>query len=146
MFGKILVGVDGSECSTDALKAAGRLAEEQHAALVICYVVNPMQPYETPAFAPDFVETYHTELRKQGEDIVRRAAAQIPANVSIDKRVVEGNAIEEIVGLAGALSCDLIVLGSHGRSGLTRLMLGSVAEGVARLAQTPVLIVRSPQP
>lgn len=128
--------------SDEALKVAGRLANEQKARLTICHAVNPTLAYETPAFAPEFVDTYLTGMRKEAQELVTRAAAQASADGKLETHVLEGNAIEEIVRLADSLKCDLIVVGSHGRTGLTRLLLGSVAEGVARLAHAPVLIVR----
>ncbi|MGZ3499002.1 MAG: universal stress protein [Vulcanimicrobiaceae bacterium] len=143
MYKSILVAVDGSECSSDALQSAGRLARDAGARLTICFVVNPLPAYEMPAFAPDFVNTYLKVLREAGAEIVRKAKEQLPKAEGVEARVLEGHAVEEIVGLADALKSDLIVVGSHGRTGLSRMLLGSVAEGVVRLAHAPVLVVRS---
>jgi quercetin dioxygenase-like cupin family protein len=66
--------------------------------------------------------------------------------IRVEHRVAEGDPVEEIPRLAGALHTSLIVMGTHGRTGLGRLLTGSVAEGVLRKAGCPVLVVRSPLP
>jgi quercetin dioxygenase-like cupin family protein len=80
------------------------------------------------------------------ESLKGRYAWPVPPDpkVRVDYRVAEGDAATEILYLAGALKCDLLVMGSHGRTGLSRLLTGSVAEEVFRKAPCPVLLVKVP--
>jgi nucleotide-binding universal stress UspA family protein len=66
--------------------------------------------------------------------------------VSVEHRLIEGNPVAEILGVAQETKCDLIAMGTHGRSGLTRLLMGSVVEQVVRRSPCPVLTVRGPLP
>ena len=142
MFRHILVPVDGSDCSLQALDTAAAFAKEQGAVLSICTVVDPAK-----AAAMAFGEAAMTSaaldaLDEEGRMLVEDAAARIRPIWPADTTVLDGAPVENIVEHAKASGVDLIVIGSHGRSGLPRLLLGSVAEGVIRNAASPVLVVR----
>lgn len=86
-------------------------------------------------------ENYQAELR---EKLRRLNAGEI--GVRVRHRLVEGQPVDEILRLAKETGCDLIVMGTHGRTGLGRMLMGSVAEKVVRTASCPVVTVREPSP
>jgi nucleotide-binding universal stress UspA family protein len=143
-FQRILVPVDGSEPSGDAAALAVRLASDLRATLTFCFVVDReaivaqyvAMPYGD---AGPSLEYAHEE----GERILAAAGAQAAAaGVAQQGERLEGSAVDEIVRFCEARGFDLIVMGSHGRRGLARMFMGSVAEGVLRTAAVPVLVVR----
>jgi nucleotide-binding universal stress UspA family protein len=136
----ILFPTDFSERSEVAFRLACSLARDHGARLIVLHVVAPPQTvaYEAmpmlPAYPPGYREELETRLR----------SLKAPAGVAVDYRLEEGFAAAEIVTLAAEASADLIVMGTHGRTGLGRLLLGSVAEQVLRKAKCPVLTVKAP--
>lgn len=144
-YRKILVAVDGSPASTRGLREAVRLAKAEGAALSILHVVD-----EFYAFAPmdgmvagvDLVPM----LREGGQRILDKASASVLKEKvkakTVLRETVGGPAADAIVREAKKQRADLIVLGTHGRRGLRRLVLGSDAEQVVRTAPVPVLLVK----
>jgi nucleotide-binding universal stress UspA family protein len=136
----ILHATDFSEPAKDAFEIATALARERRARLVVLHVaVRPMSPIpDLTAVLPE-PEDYREELE-------RRLRAQRPADpaVRVEYWLEEGDPVTEILRVARETGCDLIVMGTHGRTGLGRALLGSVAEQVLRLAPCPVLTVRMP--
>ena len=157
MFKHILLAVDGSGTSDLALSAAAELAREQQADLRIIHVVDavmldvfaPIDMY-TPLNPPTpiAVEEYREAIRKSGQAILARAkAAAEKAGVQTETKLLEietagGRIAERVADEAKDWPADLIVIGTHGRRGLSHLFLGSVAESVIRIAPKPVLLVR----
>lgn len=148
MYRHILVAVDGSPTSDRALAEALALAGEQHAALRLVHVIDTVPPIAGIEMID--VEGLQKAIRDTGEQVLERARAQAAAaGIGTDTRLIDlaitGTRIAtRIVAEAKNWPADLIVLGTHGRHGLDHLLLGSVAEGVARIATTPVLLVRAP--
>ncbi len=146
MYKRILVAVDGSETSNLALKEAIELAKDQHAALRLIHVVDLTLIY-TDLGAP-FALEYQKALQAAGEKVVTACSAVVrdagiefdTATVGID--MVGQHIYEAIDDEAKRWQADLIVIGTHGRRGIRRLLLGSVAEGVTRVASKPVLLIR----
>jgi|SRR6478735_9017256 nucleotide-binding universal stress UspA family protein len=144
-YKRILVAVDGSSASGKGLREALRLAKSQGARLAILNVIN-----EFPAFAslegPVPVDLVPM-LRRGGKKILARAeAAARKAGVRptmVAREIVGGPAADVIVREAKKQRADLIVLGTHGRRGVRRLVLGSDAEQVVRMSPVPVLLVRA---
>ena len=147
MYKRILVTVDGSETGERALHEAIRLAVELQAQLHIVHAVELVNVNWGAEF-PDPVDIWDT-LTKNGADILHRAEAVAhAAGVVFDTKLIEittlGQRIPEaIASEADSWSADLIVIGTHGRRGLNHLLLGSVAEGVVRIASKPVLLIRA---
>ena len=148
VFSSLLVPIDGSEPSDAASALAVRLAAEQNAALTFVNVVEtnkilasviPGQGYADPVPAVDALQNAGTAILA---DAVKRAQA---AGVKAQSSLLEGDCVQCIVAAAQDAHADLIVIGSHGRGGLTRLVVGSVAEGVLRQSSIPVLIVKAPK-
>ncbi|APR39296.1 universal stress protein [Paraburkholderia sp. SOS3] len=145
MYSNILVALDGSETSMRALGFALRLAQESHALLHPVYVIDvPLIAFDTPGFDPVVVRDAYCEEGKRVIDVARGRMEK--AGVKGRARVVEATAPAEDVAYRiqrTAIECgaDLIVMGTHGRRGFRRLVLGSVAERVLRNATCPVLLI-----
>lgn len=145
MYDEILVATDGSEPAQKALKHAARLAASMDAKLhVLCVVQTGFSPagpeYPTQAYA-DLVEARRQTAQELVDPIVEELIADGIESIGY---VREGKrASEAIVETARFEEIDVIVIGTHGRSGLQRFLLGSVAEGVLRSAEVPVLAIRS---
>jgi nucleotide-binding universal stress UspA family protein len=138
----ILHPTDFSDRSGSAFQFAYSLARDHSSRLVILYVRTPaVVAYgELGAVVPDPIQT--------SQDVKDRlvAAHLIEPWMEVECRVAEGDAALEIVRVAQELPADLIVMGTHGRTGLSRLLLGSVAEVVLRKATCPVLTLKAPFP
>jgi len=145
MYERILVAVDGSPTSLRGLDEALKVAKAMHARLKIVHVVNEL------IIAAEYVPSVYYEpvmisLRDCGAKVLEQAVAIARrADVPCEPSLVEtlgGRAADEIVKQAKTWPADLIVLGTHGRRGLKRLVLGSDAELVLRQSPVPVLMVR----
>lgn len=149
MYQRILVPVDGSPTAAQGLKEAARLALLTHASLRLIHVIDELsfalalQPYGY--VSGELLDV----LRKNGTDILSTALADVRAQglradtvlyESLDKTVAQ-----RVLAEATEWKADLIVLGTHGRRGVRRMMLGSSAEEILRSAQVPVLLVHGPQ-
>jgi len=148
MYQRILAAVDGSGTSDRALQEAIRLAKDQHAVLHIVHVID-MVPLIWDVEFTD-IEAIQRALRQAGRTVIDRAretakSAGIEAEAQLAEIGTPGQRVAgRIVEAAMAWPVDLLVIGTHGRRGLDHLLLGSIAEGVARLAPMPVLLVRGP--
>lgn len=143
---KILCPTDFSHYTDAALSYASTLAAEAGATLYIVHVDEYRDA--SAALGEVALETATPWVGADRSEIHRRLAEVKPTlpHVDYEHRYLEGGPIHEIVDFATREHVDLIVMGSHGRTGLTRLLMGSVAEGVVRLAPCPVLIVKQPVP
>jgi nucleotide-binding universal stress UspA family protein len=141
MFRTIVIGFDGSRCSSRALDVAAALAKVEGAKIALCSVVGPLPKFGglSPSAAGAALTAAEDEARRSIDDGVARIDA---AGVSHEERLLLGDPAREIVRYAESARGDVIVIGSHGRSGLKRLLMGSVAEEVLRLSSIPVVIVR----
>ena len=146
MFKRILVAVDGSAASDKALETALELARERRAEVRLVSVADVTPPATVEPMYIDYGE-YDKGVRSVARDAIRKAERRAAAlKLKVDGTVRETltrDVSGEILAEAQRWRADLIVLGTHGRTGIARLFLGSVAEGVARHASTAVLLVRS---
>lgn len=143
MYQHILVPVDGSPTSERALQEALRLAQQQQAAqLELVYVVENILNKEGYVIYAELQEA----MRNKGRKILAQAhnVAQEAGMTAETKLLEAGGARIASVILAESKrwSADLIVIGTHGRSGFSKLIFGSVAEGVVRASHVPVLLIR----
>jgi nucleotide-binding universal stress UspA family protein len=129
----ILHPTDFSERSACAFQLACALARDRGARLIVLHVVP------VPTLQEKFA------YREEVEEALGRIRAPDP-QVRLERRLEVGDAAARILEAAQAIPCDLIVMGTHGRRGLGRALLGSVAEQVVRLAPCPVLTVKTPFP
>lgn len=143
MYQNILVPVDGSDVAARALQEAIRLARSLSARIRVIHVVNGTPP---PDCAPNLIEELIAQQRSSGESIVHEAKTAVrSAGIEVDHRLVEAlgePAGKFVVAEANAWPAHLIVCGTHGRSGLKRLLMGSEAEYVVRHSPVPVLLIR----
>jgi len=142
MYERILLPTDGSLGMEEVTDHAVSLADTHGATLHGLYVVNTASLADLPMESS--WEGLSQALRKDGE----RALADVEAHagdVPVETAMVDGSPAREIVEYATENDCDVIVMGTHGRSGVGRLLLGSVAERVVRSSSTPVLTVRVPE-
>ena len=137
----ILHPTDFSERSQNAFRLACSLARDYGGHLIVLHVVpTPLAVYMEGVVAGP-TEGFQEEVQAQLCELKPEFNDVLP-----EYRTVEGDAIHEILRFAEDNSCDLIVMGTHGRTGLGRFLMGSVAEGVVRKAGCPVLTVKTPFP
>jgi nucleotide-binding universal stress UspA family protein len=148
MYGKILVPVDGSDASNAGLVEAIKVAKNRGGAIRLVHVENEnilMTPYDAGFAYPQVSEA----LREYGQIVLKDAAAMVRgAGVAADTICEDARGEQvgsHIVRLAREWPADLIVMGTHGRRGVRRIVLGSDAEFVVRHTPVPVLLVRSLQ-
>ncbi len=148
MYKRILVAADGSETSKLALDEAVALAKVHRSQLRIVHVVDAAPLFVTDNYYAN-LEKLESGLIEAGKKVLAEAlAATEKAGIDVETKLVEIEAMnvrvaDMIVQEAKAWPAELIVVGTHGRRGLSHLFLGSVAEGVARTATVPVLLIRS---
>ena len=141
MYDRILVPTDGSDGMTRVIEHAVNLADAHDAAIDAVYVVNSASYAGLPMESS--WEGIDEMLREDAEEAVATVHdAGDARGVPVTTAVLEGTPSREIVKYAEQRGCDLVVMGTHGRGGIDRLLLGSVAEKVVRASNVPVLTVR----
>ena len=142
-FKKLLVALDFSEPSRKALHSAAQMAADNGAEMVLVHVWQPTASLTGgPEFPISFAEDY-IQQAKDGLEDSKREAEQMGAR-RVSTIVLTGTPWHEIAELLRKdESYDLVVIGSHGRTGLKHVLLGSVAERIVRHVPVPVLVVRS---
>ena len=144
MTKRILVAIDGSEEAADALQFAAE--EWPDAALTALHVINPADSTTgAEGGFPGAIDQWYDSANERGERVLADVTAEIDRDV--DTRLEVGRPTTTILDVANgdaddAEPFDHVVLASRGRTGLSRVVLGSVAEGVVRRAQVPVTVVR----
>jgi nucleotide-binding universal stress UspA family protein len=146
-FKNILVPVDGSEFSMRALKYAIPIMNKFNSNLIALHIVpssirydffTKEKKFETISPINQIFQTAFTEAKKSFDDIKEKLGVEFKTDVII----AEESIVKEIIGYAEREKMDLIIIGTHGKTGFKKLILGSVASGVLTLAHCPVLIVR----
>jgi nucleotide-binding universal stress UspA family protein len=138
---QILVPIDFSDCSKKALQYALPLAKEHQAAITLLYVVPPA--YGAGEYGGIDYAQLEANMKEGGEkQLVKLAMDEVRGQVSADTLVRVGSPALNIVEVARTLPADLIVISTHGRTGLKHVLLGSVAEHVVQRAPCPVFVVR----
>jgi nucleotide-binding universal stress UspA family protein len=138
---KILVPIDFSECARKALQYAIPFAKEHNASLTLAYVAVPTSYAGFEYGRSDY--GYEADLRAGAEkELAKLVADEVRGEVNAESLVRSGSPVLEIVEIAKEIGADLIVISTHGRTGLKHVLLGSVAELVVRQAPCPVLVVR----
>jgi nucleotide-binding universal stress UspA family protein len=139
---RVLLPVDGSEQAHEACEFV--IAEFDDATLVLLHVINPAEAgYSAQTSIPSFSEEWYEQQRANAESLFEDIESLIAESDHDVETVVEvGKPTRTIVEYAAENNVDQIVMGSHGRSGVTRILLGSVAEAVVRRSPVPVTVVR----
>lgn len=144
MYKHILVPVDGSSTSLKAVSQAVAIASAFGSEVTAIYVIDP---YPFTGVGTEFAygqDQYLSAAKAEAQEALTAARGQVEAaGLKVDTRVVEAHATwRGIVETADAVQADLVVMGSHGRRGLEKLVLGSVTQRVLQYATQPVLVVR----
>jgi nucleotide-binding universal stress UspA family protein len=143
MYDRILLPTDGSDTMAGVIEHAVELAAEHDATLHALYVANTASLSDLPADAG--WENVTDALRREGEEAIATIEDHTHnRDVAVQSAVREGSPATEIMDHAEQEGCDIVVMGTHGRSGVDRLLLGSVAERVVRSSSVPVLTIRVP--
>ena len=150
MYERILVPIDGSPTSTRGLDEAIKLARLTGASIMLLHMLDLWGLVEVSeagmALTPQMIASY----KEAGESVLAEALKRVQAaGGRAETRLVDTHKVrlaELVIDEAQRWKADLIVIGTHGRRGMARLMLGSDAEQVLRLATVPVLLVRAPEP
>ncbi len=147
MFKRILVPIDGSRTSDLGLDEAIKLAKDQHARLCLLHVVDESVLTQNVDAGAAMVDRLLESLRDGGRKILDKAEAKVrKRRLRSHSVLVEnmfGSVADVIVGQAKKWRAQLIVIGTHGRRGVSRVVMGSAAEGVVRTTPVPVLLVRA---
>lgn len=143
-----IVGYDFSELSLNALQTAARMLSQQGGGRLVVAHVHQLgtgvdgSGIDLATLAPGQLEhAYIADARRQ---LAEELAQVVLERVTIEPRVIAGRPAPVLCALAHAEHADLIVVGSHGRRGIDRLFIGSVAESILRQAICPVLVVKAP--
>ena len=144
---KLLIAIDGSEFSQAALRSVIARPWNTGTEVKVLHVVEPpsiLMGREMGAYDPEF-ETVWKALREQAKDLVEKAAEKLrAAGFTVSTELVEGDPKSQIIDAAKEWRADMIVLGSHGRTGLDRFLMGGVSQAVVRHAHCSVEIIRTP--
>ncbi len=150
---KILLAIDGSKCSESAVEALIKQYKPQDTEVLILHAVETLKLIPTSysyGVGPVFVQDYSAimqQWRDEGRSLADRTAKRLQtAGFTTETQVEEADARELILEGAKKWRPDIILLGSHGKRGLDRFLLGSVSEAVARHAPCSVEIVRAAEP
>lgn len=138
---RVLVPIDFSPCSLEALRNAAKLAERFRADLILVHAVEPLHPgslLETRGF-----RRLHTQWKQRARrELAKLAQQQVGRQTRVRPLVRQGSPADVITALARKTNAHLVVISTHGRTGLKHVLMGSVAEKVVRHAPCPVLVVR----
>ena len=142
---KVLVPIDFSDYSKNALKYAVNFVKHFHAQLILIYVVEPV------IYPPDFsmgqiaIPSVDLDMDKRAIDELNKLAElEIPADIKVKSIVKTGKPFIEIIEIAEDENIDLIIIATHGHTGMEHILFGSTAEKVVRKAPCPVLTLREP--
>lgn len=146
-FNVIVLTTDLSDYSLRALPYAVGLAERFDARLKILCIHEPVVPVTEVAWAGvDMHVADNTLLTQARHELERIVREQVPPGVDAEAEVMTGNAVDGITDFARKHNADLLVMCTHGRTGLSHVLMGSTAEAVVRRAPCPVLTLRQPMP
>jgi len=144
MFERILVAVDDPESAKQAVKVATELAGRNvEAQVAMLHVIEPPVIFEACPIVP--VDDIQEQMRARFEQSLHTLSGDFPKTTRISYFVLEGRPSEQIIGAAIQWNADLIVLADHNRPMISRVLLGSVADAVARRAPCTVLVARKPR-
>lgn len=144
---KILIAIDGSDFSQAAVESVIARPWSAGTEIKVLHVVEPpslLMGREMAAYDPEF-EAVWKALREQAKDLVTKAAEKLrAAKLNVSTALMEGDPKSSIIDAANEWPANLIVVGSHGRKGLDRFLMGSVSEAVVRHARCSVEVIRMP--
>ncbi len=140
LYRQILIATDGSEYTKKAVDYGIELANDTGAKLYAIYVIDTRSYDSIPPSAP--IQYAYSLLRKEGDTAIKYVADRAEASgLEIEGIITEGHPADEIIKYAENNSIDLIVMGTLGKSGLDKFLLGSVADKVIRNSKIPIIVV-----
>lgn len=140
MYDSVLIPTDGSPGAEAAIEHGISIAEAYGAIVHALYIIDAGDP---SGLSTEQLDDLETDLQQQGEESTETVTAQAASNgVDAVREITSGAPRKAILAYADETDIDLIVMGSHGKTGLSRVLLGSVAEHVVRSSSRPVLIVK----
>lgn len=143
-FQRIIVATDLSATSEPAMKEAIALAKENGAVLLIAHAYQPPGVVDAQSVAAGVYEQWNQSIRAEVEGKLRGLVENaVKEGVQAEPLVLQGEPFETIAEAAKARKADLVVMGTHGRKGVSRFFLGSVAARVISMAPCPVMTVRA---
>ncbi|MDS0299643.1 universal stress protein [Halogeometricum sp. S1BR25-6] len=140
MIRHLLIPVDGSPQSVEALRFAA--SEWGDARVTLLHVIDPVNGSRASA-VPSGSEEWYDDARERAESLLEEARTVLPADATVETRIEVGRPAATILDVAREGAVDHVVLGSHSREGISRILLGSVAEAVARRSPVPVTVART---
>jgi nucleotide-binding universal stress UspA family protein len=138
----ILCAVDFSEYSRQVADYARSMAEKFDAKVICLYAAPSLNQYVGFHVPPSSIESFVGEIVTGAEETMNNFINENFEGVNVEGRVVTGYAAEEILGVSDGEDVDMVVMGTHGRRGIDRILFGSVAEKVVKSAKCPVLTIR----
>jgi nucleotide-binding universal stress UspA family protein len=141
MYRSILVPLDGSAFGEQALPLALNIARLAKASLRLVHVHVPLPPVYAGGISA-FETNMDVEARERGREYLQKVSRSLGSEVSVTTDVVEGPIADSLIEQAAATGCDLLVMTTHGRGGLSRFWLGSVADQLVRSSPVPLLLRR----
>jgi len=139
---KILCAVDFSDYSPMVADYASMVAKCAGAQVLVLYVAPSLSQYVGFHVPPSSIESFVGEIVTGAEDTMTTFVKDNFKDMNVQGKVVTGYPAEEILAIAEAEGCDMVVMGTHGRKGIDRILFGSVAEKVVKSSKAPVLTVR----
>jgi nucleotide-binding universal stress UspA family protein len=144
---KVLLATDGTKFSEAATQSIVGTIDPKNCEVLVLEAVEPLSystpPQMAPGYAPELAQKREEQKKEAKASVAAAANILQAAGFQVNTRVVEGDPRNAILDVADESNTDLIVLGSHGRRGIQKFLIGSVAESVARHAHCSVLIVRA---
>ncbi|MGL1863003.1 MAG: universal stress protein [Pseudodesulfovibrio sp.] len=142
---KILCAVDFSDYSAEVADYASMMAGCAGAQVVVLYVAPSLSQYVGFHVPPSSIESFVGEIVTGAEDTMNEFIKANFKDLNVTGKVVTGYPAEEVLAIAEAEGADMIVMGTHGRKGIDRILFGSVAEKIVKSSKVPVLTVRPKQ-
>lgn len=139
---KILCAVDFSELSSQVADYAKTLAKPFGSEIHVLYIAPTLAQYVGLQVAPTSIENFVNEIITGAENTMKKFLQENLSEVNAQGHVFTGYAAEEILNFAANEQIDMIIMGTHGRKGIDRILFGSVAEKVVKTANVPVLTLR----
>jgi nucleotide-binding universal stress UspA family protein len=142
---KVLVPIDFSDYSKNALKYAANFSEHFNAEMILIYVVEPIIYPSDFSMGQIAIPTINVEMDKRaGEELEKLANKEISKDLKVKTLVKTGKPFIEIIETAAEENVDIVIISTHGHSGVEHILFGSTAEKVVRKAPCPVLTLREP--
>ncbi|WP_207262812.1 universal stress protein [Desulfovibrio sp. Huiquan2017] len=139
---KVLCAVDFSDYSPLVAEYASMMAKCSGAQVLVLYVAPSLSQYVGFHVPPSSIESFVGEIVTGAEDTMNAFVKENFSDLSVEGKVVTGYPAEEILAISEAEKCDMVVMGTHGRKGIDRILFGSVAEKVVKSSKAPVLTIR----